>query len=141
MLAQLKSRLFNAALGLMIRLNCTIIVFHTVGRSLIIKLIVSQFIVMAAHDSDISDTFSFIHSFPWIFTILICKFSDRVEDRSSRRSADLPARDTEPIFHIGIDSDSFEADRRVLEVCLVRGLHLELLKYGVAQAEMRVLRV
>lgn len=70
---------------------------------------------------------------------MIREFRDGIQNWAGRRCADLPACNTESIFNIGINGNSLEADRWVLEISLVGGLHLELLENGVAEAEVRVL--
>ena len=70
---------------------------------------------------------------------MIGEYSDGVQNWAGRRCADLPTCNTEPIFYIGINGNSLKADRWVLEVSLVGGLHLELLENGVSESEVRVL--
>ena len=71
MSAELKPRLLNGAASLPVRLQDTIIMLNPVGGSLIIKLILAQFIIMAAHDSDVAETFCLIGTLPGVFTVLV----------------------------------------------------------------------
>ena len=138
-LAKVQSRLLYRPHRLVVGLKHAVVVLHTVCCSLIIKLIVAQLIIMAAHHSLVAKALSFVIARPRVLPIMIGEYSDGVQNWAGRWCAYLPTCNTEPIFYIGINGNSFKADRWVLEVSLVGGLHLELLENGVSESEVRVL--
>ena len=79
-LAKVESRLLDSALRLVVGLKHAVVVLHTVSGSLIIKLIFSQLIIMAAHHSDVAKALSLVHALPWVLTIMIRKFRDGVQN-------------------------------------------------------------
>lgn len=79
-LAKVESRLLDSALRLVVGLKYAVVVLHTVSGSLIIKLILSQLIIMAAHHSDVAKALSLVHALPWVLTVMIRKFGDGVQN-------------------------------------------------------------
>jgi hypothetical protein len=134
--SQFESSLLYRPLWGSVWLKSAIYVFNSIGSGLIIQLILSQLIMMAAHHSDISDALSLVRTLPWVVAILKTQLCNCVENWASRWRSNIPGGDTESIFDIRVDGDSLEAWRVILEVRLVRGLHLEFLENGVSQTEM-----
>ena len=132
MLAQFESRLLYRSLWGSVRLKSAINVFNSIGSGLIIQLIFSQLIMMTAHHSDISDAFCLVRALPRVVAILETQLGNCVEDGAGRGRSNFPGSYTESIFDIWVNGHSLEAWWVILEVCLVRGLHLELLKDGVS---------
>ena len=91
---------------------------------------------MAPHHSYVSDALCLVGALPWVVAILEAQLRNCVEDGPGRGCSNVPGGDTESIFDIGVDGHSFEAWRMILEIRLVRGLHLEFLKDGVSQTEV-----
>jgi hypothetical protein len=79
-LAKVQSRLLYRALRLMVGLKHAIVVLHTVCGSLIIKLIFTQFIIMAAHHSFVAKALGFVIALPRVLTIMIREVSDGVQN-------------------------------------------------------------
>jgi len=79
-LAKVEPSLLYSALRLVVGLKHAVVVLHTVSGSLIIKLIFTQLIIMAAHHSDVAKALSLVHALPWVLTIMIRKFRDCVQN-------------------------------------------------------------
>ena len=79
-LAKVEPSLLYSALRLVVGLKHAVVMLHTVRCSLIIKLIFTQLIIMAAHHSDVAKALSLVHPLPWVLTIMIRKFCDCVQN-------------------------------------------------------------
>ena len=79
-LPKVESGLLHGALRLVVGLQHAVVVLHTVCGSLIIKLIFPQFIIMAAHHSDVAEALSLVHALPWVLTIMVREFCYGVQN-------------------------------------------------------------
>ena len=66
----------------------------SLAGSFIIEAVLSEFVVVLPHDSDILDAFFLALALVRVFTGLKRQFRDSVDDRTRGRSADAPVRQT-----------------------------------------------
>lgn len=100
---------------------------NTFAWSLIIESIISEFIVMLSHDTNILDAFLLALSLIRVISCLKRQFCDSIDDRACGRCANAPMSQTKTILDIRINKSTLIIFWMILEGSLVLSGNLELL--------------
>jgi len=115
--------------------------FLSMSGGFIIKFIITHRIVMTAHHLNIFEAFHSDCIFINIISLLVRKFGDCIDNRSSWWCTYFPMRITQSVFYLWVNFCPLEVIRRSRKVYLMGGIWLKAFKERASQTEMWMLSV